>query len=409
MEKPTNKMAFLAINPYSEQQVVLPTEKNTQGQSWVTFGEGNQYPNFLAHCYENSPTLQAIITLLTDFVCGDSIKCNVIQWNEYVNSNGDTIDDVIRQAAEDILIFGGCALQIVNNRLGQPVQVFNVDWQKLRSNTNNSMFFYSKKFKKAWNSSTYMGQSQIEVLPAFIPTINNPTSIYYFKLNGRYSTYSKPIWAAAARAALAEGKISDFHLNEISNGFASNVIVSLNNGTPTPEVQEDLERLFDEKFCGNENVGRPVIIYSQDKEHSVEIQKIDSDALVDRYNALSEHVRQTLFTAFKINGNLLSVSTQKGFATDDYESTFKLAQKIVVQPIQKAISGIFSRITGVDNAIEFTPYTINFSEGAVNDETVGEEGAEEGAENNNLNNIEENEGNISNIANNDKELQQPER
>ena len=70
-------VAFAAIDPYLEQYVVLPTEKELPGQDRVQWGTGNRYPDYINELYETVPTLQTIINGSVDFVAGDEVTLTV--------------------------------------------------------------------------------------------------------------------------------------------------------------------------------------------------------------------------------------------------------------------------------------------------------------------------------------------
>ena len=383
MEEKRIKASFLAINPFEESNVIQPVEHTSQGSRYVTWGEGNLYPNFLFDLYQKCSTLQTVINGTVDFVCGDKIN-NLTKWQKYCNRNCETIDEIIRQLAIDILIYGGGALNIINNRLGEPVEIYNIDFKNLRSDKKNHMFYFSEKFGKPLSEVTgrFYSNATVTAIPAFDKDANNPSSVIYFKLNGKYSTYPNPIWSAAATAAATEKKISEYHLNAISNGFASNCIINLNNGVPTDEVKEEIEELLNDKYSGSENAGRPFILYNIDKDHSAEVQRLDLEDFGDRYDSLAKWTRQQIFTAFRANPNLFGINTESnGFAQEDFESPFKLFNKTVVSPIQKAISGIFTKLTGDEDAISFEPFKISFEKGEVDTRTVGSEGTENNSKN----------------------------
>ena len=54
-------VALAAIDPYIQQNIVLPKETLLRGKDMVEWGTRNQYPEYLHSLYMNTPTLQSII------------------------------------------------------------------------------------------------------------------------------------------------------------------------------------------------------------------------------------------------------------------------------------------------------------------------------------------------------------
>ena len=56
-----------------------------------------------------------------------------------------------------------------------------------------------------------------------------------------------------------------------------NLIINFNNGEPTDEIREEIERNINEKFSGYQNAGRILISYNADEANKTTIERLDSD------------------------------------------------------------------------------------------------------------------------------------
>ncbi len=318
------KVSLLAIDKTYNQNIIQPVETENRGQ-FINWGDLNAYPQYLFELYNTSPTLHSIIEGVADYVVGNGVETNVF-----------VTDEMIRDCAISYALYGGIALNILRNRFGGIAQIVVLDFKKVRSNKNNTVFYYSDDFgTKKW------GRAKCITIPAFDPNDKfQPSSIYYYKLT-KHTTYPSPMWAASVPSAECERQIANFHLNSIMNGFSANILLSFNNGIPTDEVKRQIEENISQKFCGSENAATPVISYSNDKEHAPEIIKIDTDSFADRYNALSTKSQRDLFTSFRANANLFGIPTENnGFNSEEYESSFKLFNRFTIKPIQNIIINI---------------------------------------------------------------------
>lgn len=343
------KMSFFATNPYIEDNIVKPTEKKVQGQNFVAFGERNNYPSYIYGLYQETPHLQTCINTVRDFVAGNGTISHLPLWTDKKVTK--IVDDIIF----NYIIYGNVYINVLRNRMGEVCDLKVMDSRKIRNNDDNTIFFYSPDF----DSKSY-GRCKLTTHFAYDKNSKDPSSIYYFK-NQKYSTYGLPIYNSAILAIETERQINKYNYNEIINGFASNVIINMNNGQPSDEQKEEIEESFQEKFTGADNAGRFVLSFNNDKDHATTIEKIETENIVDKYTSLQKRCMNQIFSAFRINANLVGISTENiGFSAEEYEQTFKIYNKTVIKPIQDNIVEMFEDIFGKPDVIEITPFEIKF-------------------------------------------------
>lgn len=352
------KISFAAIDPYIKEHKVLPTQKEIRGQEYFAWGDDNKYPQYLYELYSNVPTLQSIINTLVDYVCGDEIISDWIYDTNYVIS--DLIFDIVKSYA----IYGGYALSIVRNKLGDVAQISCLDFRNLRSNKEGTHYYYSTDF----GEKSY-GRIKTLCYPKFDKEQTSVlSSIFYYK-DDKYSVYPTPLYGAAITACEIEKSIDDYHLNSINNNFMGSVLLSFNNGVPDDNIKNEIEKNFNEKFTGKENAGRVVISYSDDKEHALTLEKIDTEDFSERYKSLAERSQQAMFTAFRMTPTLVGINDNtKGFAREQYADEYALFNKTMVKPIQKMILRSLSNI--IDANIEIKPFTIEFEDNTQTDKNI---------------------------------------
>lgn len=346
-----------ALNPYVQTNKVENVEKKIVGRDFIGWGENNCYPQYLWDLYSDCATLQSIINGTADYVAGDDIKCNVMNFETTVNSNGETIRDIVQKIAMDNLIFGSFAIQVIRNMAGQVAEIYWVDVNKLRSDEKNEVFYYSDDWSKSY------GRVKTLQYPKFGVNDSNATSIYYHKGNKTRSVYGTPVWSAAIKNVGIDIAITDFHQNEINNNFMGSKLISFNNGTPDDELKTEIEKNLNEKFSGSENAGRILISFSESRDNAPEILNLGTDDFDKRYESLEKRNKEQIFVAFRATPVLFGLVTESnGFATNEYRDSYKLFNKTMVQPIQRNIVEAFNKIFNTNNSIEITPFTIQFEE-----------------------------------------------
>ena len=368
------RISFAAIDPYVDTNIILPVEKFVSAKDLMEWGTRNSYPDYLLDLYNNVPTLRAIINGNIDFIAGDDVSIQPLTQhlpNGIMNNRGDHIREQIKDISKDYEIYGGFALQIIRNLIGEVAEVYYIDMRFLRTNKEGNVFYYCED----WSKSV---RKDVVVYPAFIPNLNwdalddearnrNASSILYVK-NIHTQVYPAPLYAASIKACEIERLIDDFHLSDINNHFVSSAIINFNNGIPDDEVKEQIEREFTEKFCGASNGGRTAFSWNPNKESATDIVEFEVKDFGERYKTLSEHSRQQIFTAFRANPNLFGIPTEgNGFANEQYAESFKLYNRTQIKPVQRMIADAYDKIYGQPKVLTIVPFSMDGeSEGNVN-------------------------------------------
>ncbi len=350
----------LRFGIYDSTAKVVPTfvEKDTN-RPYLSYGNDNRFPQYLWDLYLRSALLQSIITGTQNYVLGDGITYNenstVKKISEYANKDGETLEDIIKKAALDYMIFGGFALQIINNKLGEISEIYWLDFRNVRLNKDGDKAYYSDDWIK--HANDYI------VYDIFNPDVKQKSSVFYFKGHITRGVYPVPVYSGALHAIETSTEISKFHLNSILNNFSGNFIINFNNGAPSPEVQEEIERKVKAKFGGADNAGKFMISFNDSKENGVSVERIQDDNFDKKYENLRIDTYKEIFIAFRAIPQLFGYDLENvGFNQQEYDSAFKLYNKTTVQPIQRDLQRIFNRIFGISDSISFIPFNLDIKE-----------------------------------------------
>lgn len=342
-----------ALNPYLQDNKVENTEKEVSGKDFISWGTDNRYPDYLFSLYTECATLQSIVNGTADFVCGNDISCNSPRFEKIVNKNGETISDIIQRISTDYLIFGGFALQVIRNAVGDISEIYWIDFNKLRSDKKNEVFFYSDDWNKSYGRVKYIAY------PKFNPNDSNASSIFYYKGNKTRGTYPVPLYNAAISSCELEKKINQFHLSEINNNFLTSKIINFNSGVPDDDLKNEIERNLNEKFSGAENAGRILISFNNNKESETTVADLPQDDFANRYDALHKRSREEIFTAFRATPALFGLMNETtGFNEQEFAESFKLYNRTAVRPIQQILVNAFDKILGFEGSLTIEPFNL---------------------------------------------------
>ena len=353
MENKTIQVAFAATDKSWEDLIPQLTEMDGT-KDYVLYGKDNQYPEYLYDLYNDVSTLKTIIEGTADYVMGNDVKCNVAGFEREINTKGDTLRELVRLLARDYLIYGGFAVQVIRNKVGQVRELYYMDFRYIRSSKKNEVFWYSEDFAKK-----YVRGNKTVVYPKFIPEARDVASSILYVSNNKSTTYPIPRYSGSIKACEMERAIDTYHLSSIENGFGGSYIINFLNGIPTDEVKAEIEKNVNEKFCGASNAGRVLINFANSQENATTLEKLDTEDFGEKYRAAAERAKNQIFTAFRAIPQLFGdMTAATGFNSQEFVESFKVFNRTVCKPIQQTICDSLDKIFGMDNSVAIAPFSL---------------------------------------------------
>lgn len=356
------KLKFSVI----DRELYLPDveEKKDGRRDFVTYGEDNLFPQYIWDLYTKSAIFESIIRGESDYVMGNGIIFNELIANaENINSDYQTLEDIIEHAILDYLLFDGFAVQIFRDKDSKIKELYNLDFQNCRVSQDGKRIVYGDNWSK-YNTKT-------SSYPKFEIGKNQPNSIFYFKGKNAPQTkvYPIPSYIGALSDIRTSAEISNFHLHSVLNGFNPATIINLNGGDVDDETKRAVEKKFKEKFCGTDNAAKFMLNFNENQETAITVERLQDDGFDKKFEALSKTMTSNIYTAFRAQPQLFGLqNTGNVFNKEDYQQAATLYNKTVIKPIQKIIERAFSRIFGLDKAITFVPFNLDLQEGENNNE-----------------------------------------
>lgn len=362
MNEKKQNLNFMAIEPkptYIPQKI----EVVTAGNKYVAYGKNNKYPQEIYEKYIKCSTLNSIINTTTDYILGNGIE----EPEAFINSKGEDLEVIIRKLGIQYLIYGGYSFKVTRNSKLQMIDLLVVDFKTIRLNEDKTKVYVSKN-KLGWGS---YGSNQAEEYDVYNPKKNESIYVYTGVINDE-EVYPTPRYNAVLPSVETEISIQTFHLNAIKKGFTGSFMLNFNNGTPSKEEMDDTEKKVIDKFCGEENAGQIMITFNDNKESQTTVARIPEDNMDKKYEILTKSVMNNIFGAFSCTPILVGRTNEGiGFNTQEFEESFKLYNRTVVQPYQKQILKSLKAV-GIEN-ITIKPFSLeDDTEQKVTNETNSE-------------------------------------
>lgn len=327
----------------------------------VGWGEDNALPLLYMNCYSKSSTLKATIMSQVNYVLGDEVIVSEdgARWAEQINRNGMTMREFIAKLAFNYAVYGGFAIQVVYNKLGEVVEMFPLDFGRCRVNESITKVFYSKKWTKY--QSKY---DEYDIFNKKNVNPQNPTQIFYYKGDLTSSIYPLPQYNGALMDVLTEIEASKYSLNTIANGFSAKYLLQFpENDNLTDEQKQGIEDAIKNKFCGADNEVNFMLFWrnGDGDADKIEVSKIESNDDAEKYLAIKDTARQNVFISMRTSPLLCGLPVATAFSTDEFKDSFQIYNKTVIEPIQDIIKEALVKITGIDDLVSIKKFNVDFS------------------------------------------------
>jgi hypothetical protein len=339
----------------------VPVFDKDKNKDYVNYGEDNNYPQYLVNLFNRSAKHNAILTAKQKYTYGRGLKIKeglvtdqAIKAQAFlVRPNSfETLSDIFNKTVLDKRLYGGYALQIVWSKLsGKVAQVYHMDFAKIRSNVDNTSFYYADDW------SDY--RPKVTPFEAFNPEKREGVQIlYYREYRPNLSTYPLPDYIGAIPYIESDVEVANFHRANLQNNFFFGGILNFNNGIPTDEEQRALVRRINNKHGSTDNAGRWIINFSDGSDKAPNVISLQPSELDKQFDILNDTIQQEIFVAHRVTSPIfmgIRVEGQLG-GRNEMVDAFKLFEQNEIKPDQQHFEELFNYIIGLNGINQ--PYEV---------------------------------------------------
>ena len=369
-----------------------PIVQEVRGKDWIEYGDANGewrnlYPQFLIDLYYSSSITAAIVNATSEMIAGEDLVISDeddrdeearIKLQNFINNanSNETLHEVIKKISFDFKLQGAFALNIVwSQDRTQIAEIYHIPVEKIRCERpdefgKTNAYYVSGDWANTRSNKPYR-------VPAF--NTNDRTSPNQILYTGLYSpnmnSYYTADYISCNNWALIDSKVSEYHLQNVSNSFSGSFLISFANGIPTFEERKQIEQSITEKFTGT-NAGKFILTFSDDKTRTPEISAISPSDLDKQYLALQELLTQNVLSGHRITSKtLMGLDSANGFSSsaDELLNASNFYLNSVVMPFQGQILKVLHKIFKVNNMdmpvqfVQLKPITIQFDSETIRD------------------------------------------
>lgn len=339
-----NDLRVLNLSTYTS-----PKIKETKTDNFVSYGEDNNYFQFLIDRYNGSATNNAIINGMSEMIFGRGLDATDSNRKPEAYAQMITLfhDDCVRRLSSDLKLMGQCAMQVIYSKDRKTIaRVEHIPVETLRAEKCNEKGEIEAYYMHPdW--ANYKKNDTLKRIQAF-GYGNEPIQIYYVKpYKAGYKYYSPVDYQGGIQYAELEEEISNYHLNNIMNGLAPSMLINFNNGTPDPEQRQLIENRIYQKFSGSSNSGKFILSFNDDANTAASIEPIQLSDAHNQYQFLSdESMRKIMVSHRVVSPMLLGVKDSSGLGNnaDELKTASLLMDNTVIRPFQTLLINAFDDI-----------------------------------------------------------------
>jgi hypothetical protein len=346
-------MSFKVINFSSE---TSPKAVESPAKDWVSYGEDNNYFQYLIDRYNGSAVNNAIISSVSDQIYGEGLSCT--------DSNKKPLDfakmrsifkaEDLRRIAGDLKLLGQAAFNIVWNKgRTEILKAKHIPMQNLRPEKATEGEIKAWYYSDNW-AEFRKDRYKPKRVEAFDGSRGDETQILVIKPYAAGYYYFSPVdYAGALKWAEIDEEIGTYHLTNIQNGFAPSMMVNFNNGLPSEDEQRVIERKVEKKLQGTG--GKKFLLsFNDNSSTATTIESLPISEASEQYKFLSEEATKKILVGHKVTSPMLfgiKDSTGLGNNADEIKTASQLWDNTVIKPKQNIILEAINQVLAVNNIV----------------------------------------------------------
>ena len=330
-----------------------PSIQENKKNNYIEYGSDNNYFQYLIDRYLYSATNGAIITGVTNMICGkglDALDSNR-KPNEYAQMKSIIKYSDIKKVALERKLLGMAAMQVVMEKK-QVKQVLHFPMHTLRAEKcNNKGQIEAWYYHPDWTKKK--PSEELKRIPAFGFGNGNEVELYIVQSYVSGFDYYSPIdYSGALPYALLEENIADYQINDCQNGFSGTKVINFNNGVPSEEMRDKMKRDVLGKLTGAR--GEKVIIaFNSNAESKTTVEDLPLNDAPAHYEYLSKECFDKLIVGHRVTSPMLLGIRNEGGGlgnnADEIKTATLLMDNITIKPYQLELVDAIDEILAINN------------------------------------------------------------
>lgn len=333
-----------------------PEIKEEKKKGFVSIGDDNDYFQYLIDIYNSSPTNNAAINGIVELIYGGGLNAADRQRKPEAFAQFQSMfaEEDVRRVVRDLKQLGNAYFQVVyevGKDIVQRVEHFPAETLRPEiadENGDVKAYYYSANWKKVKSSE------ECDRIPAFgFGSKTELVELFHIKPYQCGMFYFGQVdYQGATPYAEVEAELSQYHINDIKNGFSATTFISMNNGIPEDEKQNQLKEDIRRKLTGSQGAGKFIIEFNDNKEQASEIKEVPLQDAHSRFEFISKEAMQKIMIGHRVTSPMLmgiKDNTGLGNNADELKTAIMIFESTVINGFRRMILNAVERILAENN------------------------------------------------------------
>jgi DNA-binding MarR family transcriptional regulator len=341
-----------------------PEYREKKKEGYMEYGDRNDYPLYLVELFNKSAKHNAIVRNKVHYICGNGWTGNE-QFIEKPNRS-ENLNDLTRKISMDLELFGGAYIEVIWG-LNQVAEMWHIDYTKIRTNKDNTQFWY----KESWKDY----KEKVEfVYPAFNPKVQDGKQIIYLKeYRPNIGVYSLPVYFGALNYIESDIEVSKHVLGNAKTGFSASKLITLPDGQPSREEQNEIHKKFKNTYTGSDGV-KYMLSFVNDASRKPIVDDLgQSDLTKEDFGRVDELIQTNIFSGHQVTtpsifgiavAGKLGTRTEMRDGYEIFKNTYVNGKQQFLESFINTMAGYFGYSEEM-RIIPSEPIGIEFSEATI--------------------------------------------
>lgn len=341
-----------------------PEYREKKKEGYMEYGEKNDYPNYLVELFNKSAKHNAIVRNKVHYICGNGWTGN----EEFIQrpNRSENLNDLTRKISLDLELFGGAYIEVIWG-LGKVAEMWHIDYTKIRTNKDNTQFWYKEDWKAYKKEIEY-------VYPAFNPKVPQGKQIIYLKeYRPNIGVYSLPVYFGALNYIESDVEVSKHVLGNAKTGFSASKLITLPDGQPSREEMNEIHRKFKNTYTGADGV-KYMLSFVNDASRKPIVDDLgQSDLTKEDFSRVDELIQTNIFSGHQVTtpsifgiavAGKLGTRTEMRDGYEIFKNTYVNGKQMFLESFMNDIAKYFGYSEDM-KIIPTEPVGIEFSEATI--------------------------------------------
>jgi hypothetical protein len=346
METP-NQVKRLELADYT----VRSSAERLDRSGWVSYGVDNLFPQYLRELAQTGAVHGSLCVSIGEMIAGKGLQAGV--YNKRLEEL--KAYDVFYGCSNDLKLYGGFYIEIIYTVDRENVaKMRHLPFEECRLAVTGE----EEEICGVYHSNDWANTRKKRNKPEFIPIYNvmskaeEPRQVYYCFNYAGSNFYPRPDYYSAINSIELAKEISIYHVNNIMNGLSPSMIVSLFQGAPAPDEQQQIKRDWERQLTGARNAGKFIMTFNERDTPRPEITTFPLSDADKQYEFLSKESTSLIMVAHRVVTPLIFGirDTGGGFGSnkDEMAVGLEIFTNQVIQPAQNKIAKSFEEVLGFE-------------------------------------------------------------